>query len=153
MIVWNPASTRSATLEPITKAVPMCMSPDGSSPTYARGGSGRSRRARNSSRVTTSSEPRNTVSRRSSRATGPWNLTRQDKGFNGLDKNLRQSDHGLKSRSGHPRPGIRIGGIWGLFEIGSATAFQGADLVGAAVGAVVFVIIVLILFVGSLQVE
>src|SRR5256714_8962449 len=152
MIVWKPAATRSATFDPITKAVPMCMSPDGSSPTYARGVPDRSRRARNSSRVTTSSEPRNTVWRRSSRATDPPNLARQDKGFNPRRGFPRQSNHGLKSRMWHPRPGIRMGGILGLFDLGSVTAFQGVDVVGAAVGAFIFLIFVLIFLFATLQV-
>src|SRR2546430_15771177 len=144
MIVWNPAATRSATFDPITKAVPMCMRPDGSSPTYARGVPVRSRRARNSSRVTTSSEPRNTVWRRSSRATDPPNLTRQDKGFNPRREIPRQSNNGLKSKMWHPRPGIRMGGILGLFDLGSGTAFQGEDVAGAAVGAFIFLILGLV---------
>src|SRR2546423_2023000 len=152
MIVWNPAATRSATFDPITKAVPMCISPDGSSPTYARGVPVRSRRARNSSRVTTSSEPRNTVWRRSSRATDPPNLARQDKGFNPRRGIPRQSNHGLKSRMWHPRPGIRMGGILGLFDLGSVTAFQGVDVVGAAVGAFIFLIFVLIFLFATLKV-
>src|SRR5256885_11221184 len=152
MIVWKPASTRSATFDPITKAVPMCMSPDGSSPTYARGVPVRSRRARNSSRVTTSSEPRNTFWRRSSRATDPPNLTRQDKGFNQRGGIPRQSNNGLKSRMWHPRPGIRMGGILGLFDLGSVTAFQGVDVVGAAVGAFIFLIFVLIFLFATLKV-
>src|SRR2546421_3945747 len=152
MIVWKPAATRSATFDPITKAVPMCMSPDGSSPTYARGVPVRSRRARNSSRVTASSEPRNTLWRRSSRATDPPNLTRQDKGFNPQGGSLRQSNNGLKSRMRHPRPGIRMGGILGLFDLGSVTAFQGVDVVGAAVGAFIFLIFVLIFLFATLKV-
>src|SRR5213592_4187503 len=152
MIVWNPAATRSVTFDPITKAVPMCMSPDGSSPTYARGVPVRSRRARNSSRVTTSSEPRNTVWRRSSRATDPPNLTRQDKGFNPQGGRLRHSNNGLKSRMRHPRPRIRMGGILGLFDLGSVTAFQGVDVVGAAVGAFIFLIFVLIFLFATLKV-
>src|SRR2546421_12715785 len=144
MIVWKPASTRSATFDPITKAVPMCMSPDGSSPTYARGVPVRSRRARNSSRVTASSEPRNTLWRRSSRATDPPNLTRQDKGFNQRGGIPRQSNNGLKSRMWHPRPGIRMGGILGLFDLGSVTGFQGVDVMDAAMGAFIFLIFALI---------
>ena len=45
-----------------------------------------------------------------------------------------------------------MGGIVGLFNLGSGTAFQGADLVGAAVGAFIFVIFVLILLFASLKV-
>src|SRR6266508_343428 len=45
-----------------------------------------------------------------------------------------------------------MGGFLGLLDLGSTTAFQGADLVGAAVGAFVFVIIVLILLFASLKV-
>src|SRR5256886_17650547 len=43
-------------------------------------------------------------------------------------------------------------GLLGLLDLGSVTALQGADLVGAAVGAFVFVIIVLILLFASLKV-
>src|SRR5437879_7179171 len=153
MTVWKPPATSSATFEPTTNAVPMCMRADGSSPTYARGVPVRSRRARNSSRVTTSSEPRNTVWRRSSRTTDPPNLTRHDKGFNPQVGSLRQSNNGLKSRMRHPRPGIRMGGILGLFDLGSVTAFQGVDVVGAAVGAFIFLISVLIVVFATREVD
>src|SRR2546427_12706549 len=43
-------------------------------------------------------------------------------------------------------------GLLGLLDLGSVTALQGADFVGAAVGAFVFVIIVLILLFASLKV-
>ena len=43
-------------------------------------------------------------------------------------------------------------GLLGLLDLGSVTALQGTDLVGAAVGAFVFVIIVLILLFASLKV-
>src|SRR5438552_314102 len=101
---------------------------------------------------TTSSEPRNTVWRRSSRATDPPNLTRQDKGFNPQGGRLRHSNNGLKSRMRHPRPRIRMGGILGLFDLGSVTAFQGVDVVGAAVGAFIFLIFVLIFLFATLKV-
>ena len=39
-----------------------------------------------------------------------------------------------------------------LLDLGSVTALQGADLVGAAVGAFIFVIIILILLFASLKV-
>jgi len=48
--------------------------------------------------------------------------------------------------------GTRMWGFVGLLDLGSVTALQGADLVGAAVGAFVFVIIVLILLFASLKV-
>src|SRR3989442_1567541 len=43
-------------------------------------------------------------------------------------------------------------GLLGLLDLGSVTSLQGADFVGAAVGAFVFVIIVLILLFASLKV-
>src|SRR3989440_4251784 len=52
----------------------------------------------------------------------------------------------------HPRPGIRMGGILGLFDLGSVTAFQGVDVVGAAVGAFIFLIFVLIFLFATLKV-
>src|SRR2546427_210430 len=48
--------------------------------------------------------------------------------------------------------GTRMWGFVSLLDFGSVTALQGADLVGAAVGAFVFVIIVLILLFASLKV-
>src|SRR2546422_11288424 len=48
--------------------------------------------------------------------------------------------------------GTRMWGFVSLLDLGSVTALQGADLVGAAVGAFVFVIIVLILLFASLKV-
>src|SRR5438034_10967380 len=52
----------------------------------------------------------------------------------------------------HPRPGIRMGGILGLFDLGSVTAFQGVDVGGAAVGANIFLIFVLIFLFATLKV-
>src|SRR5437879_632975 len=48
--------------------------------------------------------------------------------------------------------GTGMGVFVSLLDLGSVTALQGADLVGAAVGAFVFVIIVLILLFASLKV-
>src|SRR5207249_4377876 len=74
-------------------------------------------------------------------------------GFNVLTRNPRQSGHGLKSRSVHPRPrGYGMGGLLVPIDIGSVTAFQGADLAGAAVGAFFFVIVVLVFLFASLKV-
>src|SRR5881628_2991240 len=131
----------------------MCISPDGSSPTYARGEAVRSSRVRNSSRVTTSSEPYRTVWSRSSGDTHHRTGRNRIKVSIRLRAGSRQSGNGLKSGSGHPAPGGRgMWGLLGLLDLGSVTALQGADLVGAAVGAFVFVIIVLILLFASLKV-
>src|SRR3989454_12332864 len=116
MIAWNPAWTRSVIFDPITKAVPTCMRPEGSRPTYALGAA-RSRRTRNSSRVTTSSVPRTNVSSRSSGGIAPRNLQFRDKAFNRLVRRsglrsggLREASHGLKKGTDHPRPGKWYGG-------------------------------------------
>ena len=45
-----------------------------------------------------------------------------------------------------------MGGILGLFDLGSVTAFQGVDVVGAAVGAFIFLIFVLIFLFATLKV-
>src|SRR6266508_5280730 len=45
-----------------------------------------------------------------------------------------------------------MGGFLGLLDLGSTTAFQGAELVGAAVGAFIFVIIVLIVLFASIKI-
>src|SRR6266571_4532771 len=137
----------------MTNAVPMCISPDGSSPTYARGVPVRSSRLRSSSRVTTSSEPRKTVWSRSSGDTNHRTCPNRIKVSILAEAGQRQSDNGLKSGSEHPTPGGScMWGFVGLLDLGSVTALQGADLVGAAVGAFVFVIIVLILLFASLKV-
>src|SRR5213080_4058811 len=102
---------RSPTFDPITNAVPMCISPDGSSPTYARGEPVRSRSIRNSSRVTTSSEPRKTVWSRSSGDTSHRTCASGIKVSIEAQRPLRQSDNGLKPESGHPVPGNWYGGI------------------------------------------
>src|SRR5216117_2808141 len=142
---------RSSTLDPMTKAVPTCMRPDGSRPTYARGVEVRSRSVRISSRVTTYSVPRSTVWSRS-----PGDISHRTRAnmikVSIRAVGLRQSDNGLKSRSGHPARGNGMWGVVGLLDLGSVNALQGADLVGAAVGAFVFVIIVLILLFASLKV-
>src|SRR5207244_11863270 len=48
--------------------------------------------------------------------------------------------------------GSGMGVLVSLLDLGSVTALQGADLVGAAVGAFIFVIIILILLFASLKV-
>src|SRR5712692_7780183 len=48
--------------------------------------------------------------------------------------------------------GSGMWGLLGLLDLGSVTALQGTDIIGAAVGAFVFVIIVLILLFASLKV-
>src|SRR2546426_8552441 len=130
----------------------MCISPDGSSPTYARGEAVRSRSVRNSSRVTTSSEPRKTAWSRSSGDTSHRTCANGIKVSIRAPVGLRQSDNGLKSRSELPTAGKWWGVFVSLLAMGSVTALQGADLVGAAVGAFIFVIIILILLFASLKV-
>ncbi len=58
----------------------------------------------------------------------------------------------LSRGAGIPPGGHGMWGVVGLLDLGSVTTLQGADLVGAAVGAFVFVIIVLILLFASLKV-
>src|SRR2546428_3622078 len=111
MIAGKPARMRSPTFDPMTNAVPMCISPDGSSPTYARGVPVRSGRVRNSSRVTTPSEPPKAVWSRSSGATNHRTYPNRIKVSIRAHEGLRKSDNGLKSGSGHPTPGNWYGGI------------------------------------------
>src|SRR5438128_11145154 len=144
---------RSPTFDPITNAVPMCISPDGSSPTYARGEAVRSRRIRSSSRVTTSSEPCKMVWSPSSGDTNHRTCPNRIKVSILAEAGPRESDNGLKSGERASCPGgTGMWGLLGLLDLGSVTALQGTDLVGAAVGAFVFVIIVLILLFASLKV-
>src|SRR5712692_5747319 len=105
MIAWKPARTRSSTFDPMTNAVPMCISPDGSSPTSARGVAVRSTSVRNSSRVTTSSEPCSTVWGRYSGDTHHRTGRNRIKVSIPAHAGLRESEHGLKSGSGHAARG------------------------------------------------
>src|SRR5712691_3796911 len=136
----------------MTNAVPMCMSPDGSSPTYARGVPVRSRSVRNSSRVTTSSEPRKTVWSRSSGATNHRTYPNRIKVSIRAQEGCGNPTMALSRGAGILPRGYGMWGFVSLLDLGSVTALQGADLVGAAVGAFVFVIIVLILLFASLKV-
>src|SRR3989475_11205226 len=152
MIVWKPARIRSPTFDPMTNAVPMCISPDGSSPTYARGVPVRSRSVRHSSRVTPSSEPRTTVWSRSSGATTHRNYPNRIKVSIRAHEGCGNPTMALSRGAGILPRGFGMWGFVSLLDLGSVTALQGADLVGAAVGAFVFVIIVLILLFASLKV-
>src|SRR5439155_23312745 len=82
----------------------------------------------------------------------PPNLRKQDKGFNPPARDCGNPTMGLSRGAGIPPGGHGMWGVVGLLDLGSVTALQGADLVGAAVGAFVFVIIVLILLFASLKV-
>src|SRR2546426_6885846 len=159
MIVWNPAWTRSVIFDPITKAVPTCMRPEGSRPTYAFGAA-RSRRTRNSSRVTTSSVPRTNVSSRSSGGIAPRNLQFRDKAFNRLVRRsgqrsggLREASHGLKKGPTIHGRGSGMGGIGSIpLVAGPVFALQGADVIGFFVVFFFLVIIVLIFVFATIKV-